>query len=107
MDGSAAYLAAGHVESDNVGVFAVIFFAWIGIPMIAMINMIWSSIMAWEYVKKSRQRQSNPQSPPTDPKNSLLQATTIALLGNGLTRFRGADLTGTKFTDANLQDTEF
>jgi Pentapeptide repeats (8 copies) len=107
MDGSAAYLAAGHVESDNVGVFAVIFFAWIGIPMIAMINMIWSSIMAWEYVKKSRQRQSNHQSQPTDPKNSLLQATTIALLGNGLTRFRGADLTGTNFTDANLQDAEF
>jgi uncharacterized protein YjbI with pentapeptide repeats len=69
--------------------------------------MIWSSIMAWEYVKKSRQQKPNIQSLPTNPKNSLLQATTIALLGNGLTRFRGADLTGTNFTDANLQDTEF
>lgn len=107
MDGSAAYLAAGHVESDNVGVFAVVFFAWIGIPMIAMGNMIWSSIMAWEYVQKSRQQQPNIQSLPTNPKNSLLQTTTIALLRNGLTRFRGADLTCTNFTDANLQDTEF
>jgi hypothetical protein len=107
MDGSAAYLAAGNVESDNVGVFAVIFFAWIGIPMIAMINMIWSSIMAWEYVKKSRQQQPNIQSLPANTKKTLLQATTIAILRNGITRFRGADLTGTNFTDANLQDAEF
>jgi Pentapeptide repeats (8 copies) len=105
MAGWDAYWAAGNERYPNcfpVDSLAAVFFS--GLCM----GRTWlSSDMAWKYVKKSRQQQSNPQSPPTDTKNSLLQATTIAILRNGITRFRGADLTGTNFTDANLQDTEF
>jgi hypothetical protein len=103
-EGWDAYLAAGNVDSGNIGAIAVAVFSWFGIPLIAMISHGWSGSVAWKRVKQSRQPSSSRLFAPT---KSLLQATTIALLGNGLTRFRGADLTGTNFTDANLQDTEF
>jgi Pentapeptide repeats (8 copies) len=103
-DGWNAYLAAGNVDSGSIRGFLTTLFSLFVIPTITIISVSWSSLTAWTWVRTSRQTASNRQS---STKNDLLQATTIALLGNGLTCFRGADLTGTNFTDANLQDTEF
>jgi Pentapeptide repeats (8 copies) len=105
LAGYEAYLAAGNVEYPDSGIAeslaALVFSAfW-------MCRTGWVGGMAWEHVQQLRQRQSNIPSPPTDTQKSLLQTTTIALILPGVTNFRGADLTGANFTDANLQDTEF